>query len=49
MTTLIICSGIAFFWKLIFKHTCLDILTRFSGYLNTCLDLFFTGYQEAFM
>ena len=48
-----ICSSTVFFWKLIFKHTCLDILTRVFGYLITrvwisnhaCLDLFFTGYQ----
>ena len=30
-----ICSSIAFFWKLISKHTCLDILTRVFGYLIT--------------
>ena len=30
-----ICSSTAFFWKLISKHTCLDILTRVFGYLIT--------------
>ena len=30
-----ICSSTVFFWKLIFKHTCLDILTRVFGYLIT--------------
>ena len=28
-------STSAFFWKLISKHTCLDILTRVFGYLIT--------------
>ena len=30
-----ICSRTAFFWKLISKHTCLDILTSEFGYLIT--------------
>ena len=30
-----ICSSNTFFWKLISKHTCLDILTRVFGYLIT--------------